>query len=142
LDRGIRGLVALGEEGNECGNVLFELGEVQEYVVLIELHVFMILHGGSDGQLELRVLEVADHLLHVILNFDHLVLNLSDLSILGLRGLLNIANFLSQFLFKSAFLFLGELAKLLVPLNFSFNILIKLANYVDLTVQIVDVVDQ
>ena len=53
LNARVRGLGALREESDESGDVFFEFREVKCYVILIELHVFVVLHGRGDGQVEL-----------------------------------------------------------------------------------------
>jgi hypothetical protein len=64
----------------------------------------------GDCKLEFRVAEASDHLLDVILNFDHLVLNFLNLSSLNLGVVLDVSNLLSELLLESTLLLLGKLA--------------------------------
>jgi hypothetical protein len=70
----------------------------------------MVNLSGGDSKLEFRVLEVTNHSLDVFLNFDHLVLNFSNLSSLGFGVVLNIGNLLSELLLESSLLLLRELS--------------------------------
>ena len=51
-DGGIRILIFLGHEDNKVADVLFEFGQVESHVVLVELGAFVVLHWRGDGQVE------------------------------------------------------------------------------------------
>lgn len=92
LDTRVLGLVPGGKEGDEHVDVFFELRQVQRYVVLIELHIFMILHGGGDGEVEVRFLEVGNHRLNEIFDLNHLVFHFFNLALLHLMVLASLVN--------------------------------------------------
>lgn len=96
----------------------------------------------GDGKLEFRVAEASDHLLDVILNFDHLVLNFFNLSSLDLGVVLDVSNLLSELLLESTLLLLGKLTELFVSLDLALNVLVELTDDINLTVEVVDVVDK
>jgi len=142
LDRGIRSLVSLGEERDERRDVFLELREVKGYVVLVELDILVVDLRRGDSELEFRVLESGDHRLDVLLNLNHLVLDLLNLSILGGGVVLDVSDLLSELLLEPALLFLGKLAELFVSLDLGFNVFVELSNDINLRVEVVDVVNK
>ena len=142
MDRGVRGFVTLGKESNESRDVFLELREVKSYIVLVELHILMVDLRGSDSELEFRVAERGDHSLDVLLNFDHLVLDFSDLGFFDRGVVLDVSDLLSELLLESTFLFLGKLTELFVSLDLTLNVFVEFSDNINLTVEVVDVVNK
>ena len=142
MDRGVRGFVTLGKESNESRDVFLELREVKSYIVLVELHILMVDLRRSDSELEFRVAERGDHSLDVLLNFDHLVLDFSDLGFFDRGVVLDVSDLLSELLLESTFLFLRKLTELFVSLDLTLNVFVEFSDNINLTVEVVDVVNK
>lgn len=82
-DRCVRVLFSLSEEGDQVRDVLFKLGQILGYVVLVELGSLVISHLGCNVEHELRVFKLAAHGFNEVFDLSHLSLDATDLLLLA-----------------------------------------------------------
>ena len=135
-------LLALSKIVNEGGDVLFELSQVHDDIILIELSVIVVLLMTGDGERETRVVELADHGPDIVSDSNHLVLNVVDLALLGSNLSLALIDFTLE-VSLGFFLLLGSHGvDLGVSLELFLNVAVLLLNEIDLTVENVDIVEE
>ena len=135
-------LLALGQIGDEGGDVFFELSEVHGHVILVELRVLVVLLVASDGKLESRVAELGDHGPDIVADSHHLVLNVVDLALLCLNLLLAIVDLVLQVGLRLFFLLSAHGVHLSMSLELLLDVAVLLFDEVDFAVEHVHVVEK
>ena len=135
-------LLALGQIGDEGGDVFFELREVHGHVVLVELRVLVVLLVASNGKRESRVAELGDHGPDVVADSHHLVLNVVDLALLCLNLRLALVDFVLQSSLRLFFLLSAHRVHLSVSLELLLDVPVLLFDQVDFAVEHVHVVEK
>lgn len=135
-------LLALGQVGHELGDVLFELGQVSDDVVLVELGVIVVLLVAGDGQLEAGSVEVVDHAPDEVTDADHLALDVTNLVFFRGDGGLAVINLLLKVALGLLLLFEAHGVDLSVSLELVSNALVLLVDHVDFRVEHVNVVEK
>ena len=135
-------LLSLSHKYDKVADVLLELGQVLGNILFIELGALIVLHRLSNRKFEVRLAELAAHILHVVFDLAHLAFDIGDLRFFFHVVGLVFFDLLQEIVSCLQFLNIAHPLQLQVMLNLLTNLLVLLIDHVDVGVERVDIVEQ